>query len=236
MKMLKTVLSLSFALLVMSSCSNKPGSSGDSGVISSSSSPSSAGYGSITLRIGVPGNLGAVNASIKRTVVADFSNNVDTYSVTLTPVNGYNSAVEEGGATLSVGQRQLISFARALLANPRILILDEATSSVDTQTEQIIQKALGILLKGRTSFVIAHRLSTVLHADRIVVLNDKRIEAVGRHAELLERSETYARLYRLQFTERCCFLVRTWWRCRLQAHHQAQSHSAKSGPSQGCPR
>ncbi|HWQ83901.1 MAG TPA: ABC transporter ATP-binding protein, partial [Anaerolineales bacterium] len=92
---------------------------------------------------------------------------------------GYDTPVEEGGLLLSVGQRQLISFARALLANPRILILDEATSSVDTQTELIIQKALTRLLSGRTSFVIAHRLSTVVQADRIVVIQDGRIQEQG---------------------------------------------------------
>jgi ATP-binding cassette subfamily B protein/subfamily B ATP-binding cassette protein MsbA len=95
--------------------------------------------------------------------------------------NGYETAVEEGGATLSVGQRQLISFARALLADPRILILDEATSSVDTQTEQIIQRALGTLLNGRTSFVIAHRLSTITSADKIVVIHDRKIIEHGTH-------------------------------------------------------
>jgi ATP-binding cassette subfamily B multidrug efflux pump len=88
---------------------------------------------------------------------------------------GYTTSVEEGGVMLSVGQRQLLSFARALLADPRILILDEATSSVDTQTEQLIQKALARLLKGRTSFVIAHRLSTITNSDRIVVIHDGRI-------------------------------------------------------------
>ncbi len=95
--------------------------------------------------------------------------------------NGYDTSVEEGGATLSVGQRQLISFARALLANPRILILDEATSSVDTQTEQIIQKALATFLQGRTSFVIAHRLSTITSADKIVVIHDGKIIEQGTH-------------------------------------------------------
>jgi ATP-binding cassette, subfamily B, multidrug efflux pump len=95
--------------------------------------------------------------------------------------NGYETSVEEGGATLSVGQRQLISFARALLADPRILILDEATSSVDTQTEQIIQRALATLLNGRTSFVIAHRLSTITSADKIVVIHDGKIIEQGTH-------------------------------------------------------
>ena len=115
--------------------------------------------------------------------------------------NGYDTSVEEGGATLSVGQRQLISFARALLANPRILILDEATSSVDTQTEQIIQTALGTLLRGRTSFVIAHRLSTITNADKIVVIHDGKIVEQGTHEELLTNQGMYYELYRTGFQE-----------------------------------
>lgn len=114
---------------------------------------------------------------------------------------GYDTPVEEGGIILSVGQRQLISFARALLANPRILILDEATSSVDTQTEQIIQKALDRLLEGRTSFVIAHRLSTVTNADRILVVHDGHIVEEGKHQELLERGGMYHQLYSLRFED-----------------------------------
>ena len=115
--------------------------------------------------------------------------------------NGYDTSVEEGGATLSVGQRQLISFARALLADPRILILDEATSSVDTQTEQIIQKALATLLKGRTSFVIAHRLSTITSADKIVVIHDGKIIEQGTHTELLATQGMYYELYKTGFQE-----------------------------------
>jgi ATP-binding cassette subfamily B protein/subfamily B ATP-binding cassette protein MsbA len=115
--------------------------------------------------------------------------------------NGYETAVEEGGATLSVGQRQLISFARALLADPRILILDEATSSVDTQTEQIIQRALGPLLQGRTSFVIAHRLSTITQADKIVVIHDGKIIEQGTHTELLSNQGMYYELYKTGFQE-----------------------------------
>ena len=114
---------------------------------------------------------------------------------------GYNTSVEEGGARLSVGQRQLISFARALLADPRILILDEATSSVDTQTERIIQAALSRLLHGRTAFVIAHRLSTVVNASHIVVIQDGQIVEQGVHSELLALGGYYSRLYSAGFED-----------------------------------
>jgi ATP-binding cassette, subfamily B, multidrug efflux pump len=114
---------------------------------------------------------------------------------------GYETPVEEGGVMLSVGQRQLISFARALLADPRVLILDEATSSVDTQTEQVIQAALARLFKGRTAFVIAHRLSTITGADRVVVIHDGRIVEQGRHAALLAAGGMYYRLYQTGFQD-----------------------------------
>ncbi len=114
---------------------------------------------------------------------------------------GYHTPVGEGGAVLSVGQRQLLSFARALLANPRILILDEATSSVDTQTERVIQEALARLLHGRTAFVIAHRLSTVVNADTILVIHDGRIIEQGAHADLLALRGTYFHLYSSGFEE-----------------------------------
>jgi ABC-type multidrug transport system fused ATPase/permease subunit len=115
---------------------------------------------------------------------------------------GYETILHERGQNLSVGQRQLISFARAVLAEPRILILDEATANVDTRTEVVIQRALKRLLKGRTSFVIAHRLSTVRGADRVVVMDGGRIVEVGRHDELLARDGLYARLYRMTYQER----------------------------------
>ena len=115
---------------------------------------------------------------------------------------GYVTEVEEGGAVLSVGQRQLISFARALLADPRILILDEATSSVDTQTEKKIQHAMATLLEGRTAFVIAHRLSTIVKADVILVIDDGRIVERGTHHELLAQRGRYYELYTMAFEER----------------------------------
>jgi ATP-binding cassette subfamily B protein len=110
--------------------------------------------------------------------------------------DGFETQVGERGAKLSVGQRQLTCFARAMLADPRILILDEATSSIDSQTEARLQAALSLLVAGRTSFVVAHRLSTVRHADQVLVLDHGRIVEQGRHDELLERGGVYRRLYR----------------------------------------
>lgn len=112
---------------------------------------------------------------------------------------GYDSEVQERGATLSIGQRQLISFARALLSDPRIIILDEATSSVDTETELQIQAALRTLLAGRTSFIIAHRLSTIKEASKVVVMDHGRITEIGRHDELLAGRGLYYNLYTMQF-------------------------------------
>lgn len=114
---------------------------------------------------------------------------------------GYESEVGEGGGRLSTGEKQLISFARAILADPAIFVLDEATSSVDTQTEMIIQNAISTVLKGRTSFIIAHRLSTVRSADMILFIKDGRIAEAGTHRELLALKGEYHKLYTNQFTE-----------------------------------
>jgi ABC-type multidrug transport system fused ATPase/permease subunit len=115
--------------------------------------------------------------------------------------DGYDAPLGEDGGSLSQGQRQLLSFARAVLTDPRILILDEATSNIDTRTEKVIQEALARLLKGRTSVVIAHRLSTIRNADLILAVRDGRVVERGTHDELLARGGLYADLYRRQFRE-----------------------------------
>ena len=115
--------------------------------------------------------------------------------------DGYDTVVGDRGIRLSGGQRQRVAIARAIVGHPPILVLDEATSSLDSESERLVQQAIDRVIRGTTSIVIAHRLSTVMHADKIVVLNRGAVEAVGRHAELLATNETYARLYRLQFVE-----------------------------------
>jgi subfamily B ATP-binding cassette protein MsbA len=112
---------------------------------------------------------------------------------------GYDTKLGEDGIKLSVGEKQRLAIARALIADPRILVLDEATSSLDSQTEALLQAALDRLMQGRTSFVIAHRLSTIVKADRIIVLDKGVVMEQGSHNELLEEDGLYARLYREQF-------------------------------------
>ncbi|ANU54275.1 ABC transporter ATP-binding protein [Acutalibacter muris] len=111
---------------------------------------------------------------------------------------GYNTQVNERGSRLSQGQRQLVAFARTLLSDPKILVLDEATSSIDAKTERLVQQGLNALLKGRTSFIIAHRLSTIKNCDRILYISDKGIAEMGSHKELLERKGKYYQLYTAQ--------------------------------------
>ena len=113
--------------------------------------------------------------------------------------DGYDTVIGEDGGSLSQGQRQLLSIARVMLCQPPMLILDEATSSIDTRTEIKIQDAFAKLMKGRTSFIVAHRLSTILNADRILVMKDGSIIEQGNHEELLEQKGFYYKLYNSQF-------------------------------------
>jgi ATP-binding cassette subfamily B protein len=125
--------------------------------------------------------------------------NLDEWVATLP--RGLDEEVAERGASMSAGQKQLVSFARALVHDPKILILDEATSNVDTHTEVLVREALERLLENRTSIVIAHRLSTIQRADRIVVLHKGRVREVGTHQELLAERGIYYKLYQLQYKD-----------------------------------
>jgi ABC-type multidrug transport system fused ATPase/permease subunit len=119
--------------------------------------------------------------------------------------DGYDYMIQEGSSNISIGQRQMISFARTLLANPEILVLDEATSSVDPYTELVIQRALRRLLKGRMAIIIAHRLSTIRLCDEILVINNGVIVEKGTHEELMQKGGLYSSFYRLQFVEEKAF-------------------------------
>ena len=143
-------------------------------------------------------NITLNNASITREDAINALKMVGGEDLLLSLKNGIDTQVVERGSTLSSGQRQLISFARALAHNPKILILDEATSSIDSETEQIIQNAMQVLMKGRTTFVIAHRLSTIKNADRIYLLDRGRILEEGNHEELIELRGKYYNMYQMQ--------------------------------------
>jgi ATP-binding cassette subfamily B protein len=142
------------------------------------------------------GRDGATQEEIDRAAEAA---HVDHFVKTLP--DGYDTVIDDDATNLSAGEKQLLTIARAFLADPEILILDEATSSVDTRTEVLIQRAMNRLMKGRTSFVIAHRLSTIRDADTILVMNRGRIVEQGNHESLLARGGFYAELYNSQFTE-----------------------------------
>ncbi|MCH8897476.1 MAG: ABC transporter ATP-binding protein, partial [Chloroflexi bacterium] len=131
--------------------------------------------------------------------VVEAAKTVGAHDFIMALEQGYDTTLAERGVNLSVGQRQLVSFARAIVANPRILILDEATANIDTHTEVLIQEALKRVLKGRTSIVIAHRLSTIRNADKIVVLDHGQVAESGSHAELLAKKGVYAKLYAINY-------------------------------------
>src|SRR5207244_2540758 len=140
------------------------------------------------------GNNNITDDAVRRAVAAVHA---DTF-VNRLPA-GLDTPVAERGATLSVGQKQLLSFARALAFDPRVLSLDEATSSVDTETELLIRDALGVLMRGRTTIAIAHRLSTIQDMDRILVLHKGQLREAGTHQELLARRGIYFKLFELQY-------------------------------------
>ena len=147
----------------------------------------------------IANNINLNNPDITREKLVQAAKDVGAHEFIERLPGGYDYNVMERGATLSAGQSQLISFIRALVYDPKILVLDEATSSVDTETEELIQRAINQLMKGRTSIVIAHRLSTIQNADKIIVLDHGEIKEMGSHQQLLKLDGHYRRLYDLQF-------------------------------------
>ena len=142
---------------------------------------------------------GKQNATHEEVIKAAKAAHIDHYIKTLP--DGYNMKINEDSTNISAGQKQLLTISRVILANPKILILDEATSSVDTRTEILIQNAMDNLMKGRTSFIIAHRLSTIKNADLILVLNEGDIVESGTHSDLIAKNGFYAKLYYSQFEQ-----------------------------------
>ncbi|MGA0555014.1 ABC transporter ATP-binding protein [Larkinella sp. VNQ87] len=149
----------------------------------------------------IENNITLGNKAIKREQIVEAAKLVGVHEFIERLPGGYDYNVMERGSTLSVGQRQLISFVRAMVYNPRIMVLDEATSSVDSETEALIQSAIGKLMKGRTAIVIAHRLSTIREANKIIVVDKGQIVEQGTHEELLQHEGAYANLYRMQYKE-----------------------------------
>jgi ATP-binding cassette subfamily B protein len=147
-------------------------------------------------------NITLRNPSISKEKVIEAAKLIDMHDFIMQLPGGYDYNVMERGATLSLGQRQLISFIRAILYNPSILILDEATSSIDTESELLIENAIDKLISDRTSIVIAHRLSTIQRADKIIVLEKGEIKEMGSHQELLQRGGFYAKLHQMQFEKK----------------------------------
>jgi ATP-binding cassette subfamily B protein len=147
-------------------------------------------------------NITLRNPEISQERVVEAARLIDMHEFIMRLPGGYDYNVMERGATLSLGQRQLLSFIRAMLYNPSILILDEATSSVDTESELLIQHAIDTLIQGRTSIVIAHRLSTIRKADKIIVLDKGELKEIGSHDELIQKGGYYAQLYEMQFEKR----------------------------------
>lgn len=147
-------------------------------------------------------NITLLNPNISKESVEEAAKLIGMHDFILQLPGGYDYNVMERGATLSVGQRQLLSFIRALLYNPSILVLDEATSSVDTESERMIEHAINTLISGRTSIVIAHRLSTIQRADKIIVLDKGEVKEMGSHAELLVKGGFYSKLYHMQFEKK----------------------------------
>ncbi|MVN23279.1 ABC transporter ATP-binding protein [Mucilaginibacter arboris] len=147
----------------------------------------------------IANNISLNNPEISREKIINAAKEVGAHDFIMRLPGGYDYEVMERGSTLSAGQAQLISFIRALVYDPKILVLDEATASIDTETEELIQQAIFKLMKGRTSIVIAHRLSTIQNADKIIVLDHGEIKEMGNHQELLKLNGYYKRLYELQF-------------------------------------
>ena len=147
-------------------------------------------------------NISLRNPEISKDKVIEAAKMIGMHDFIMQLPGDYDYNVRERGATLSLGQRQLLSFVRALLYNPSILILDEATSSVDTESEQLIQNAIDKLIADRTSIVIAHRLSTIRKADKIIVLEKGEVIETGTHDELIAKGGHYHKLYQLQFEKK----------------------------------